>query len=85
MYGLLRGSPLVRFAPPPEGSAGVALALASPARPVAARRRAEATAGFPTAGAWDAVTVYSCEHLHNNVRVAQFLSWSEHVQRCWPT
>jgi hypothetical protein len=40
---------------------------------VAARTRAEATAGFPTAGARDAVTAYSCERLHNDDRVAEFL------------
>jgi hypothetical protein len=62
---LLRGSPL-RFEPPPEASPGRAVALERPARPVAARTLAEATTGFPTAGARDAVAAYSCEHLHND-------------------
>jgi hypothetical protein len=63
---LLRGAPLVRFEAPPEASPVAAVALARPARPVAAWTRAEATTGFPTAGARDVVAAYTCEHLHND-------------------
>ena len=47
---------------------------------VAARRRAEATTGFPTARARGALTAFGREHLHNEDRVAAFLCPIDHIQ-----
>jgi hypothetical protein len=63
---ILRGTSLLRFAPPPEAVPVPAVATERPARPVVARTLAEAPTDFTTALARDALTAYSCEHLHND-------------------